>query len=119
VFVYVVQLCLESYLINPFDVTRPREFLYWSVIITLRCCLLETVFGVNGIYDAVMSVAAPALAIFGMTFKLEFEGKHGVTFVMTPIIFTLVGGFLFNYIVSAEQRRLFMLERFSTKQKGE
>jgi len=74
VFVYVVQLCLEAYLINPFDVTNPREFLYWSVIITLRCCLLETVFGVNGIYDAAMSVFAPGIAIFSMTYKLEFEG---------------------------------------------
>ena len=86
----------------PLNVTRPREFVYWSVIIILRCCLLVTCFGINGIYYTILCVIIPTMSIFAMTIKLDFEGDQGVTYIIAPILVTVIGGTIFNYIVAAE-----------------
>lgn len=113
----IIILCLYQYLYMPFNPAAPREFVFWSVILQFRCSVIVTMFQVNGLIDIILQLVLtlPIIALHSRSLVIS----ENDFFIWPPIIVALMGCQLFNYIVSREQRMLFLLERVSKKQQEE
>jgi hypothetical protein len=68
--------------------------------------LLVSMFGVNGLFDVISSTVAPVIVVILMWQNTEFT--NGTSRIAIPAVaITVLGVFLFNFLVILEQRRLF------------
>lgn len=82
-----------------FKLSEPGEYIFKSAIVMLRSCLVLAVFATNGIIDIVIGLLSPTFIVL-LAFKdTDFE-EGEMEIVLPAVLITLIGSFLFNFIVA-------------------
>lgn len=109
----VLNVNVYQYLYMPFSPKAPREFMLWSILLILRQCCYVTVFQMNGLFDIAFNFVTTVAVIIARTFVLLEE--ENIVWLTVPIVTAVLGMFTFQYMVSYEQKSLFLLERMSSR----
>jgi hypothetical protein len=67
---FIVIICVTSYLIQPYNPEYPREFLNWALILLFRCAVVCLLFQINGTYDVLISTLSPMIIIIAGGFNI-------------------------------------------------
>ena len=104
--VFVISLCIIFKLTSPLQILEPESYILRAIIVLLRCSLMVSLFGVNGLFDVISSTVAPVIVVILMWQNTSFPpGSHRIA--LPAIGVTVLGVFIFNFLVILEQRRLF------------
>ena len=106
VIVFVISVCIIFKLTIPLQILEPEQYVSQAIIVLLRCSLLVSIFGVNGLFDVIFSTVAPVIVVILMWQNTSFTpGSSGIA--LAVVAMTVLGVFSFNFIMILEQRRLF------------
>jgi hypothetical protein len=94
----IITLCVKYYVEKEFALSAPGEYVFKSAIVTLRSCLLLAVFATNGMIDILVGLLCPTFIVL-LAFKDTNFKKGELEIVLPTVIITLLGCFIFNYVV--------------------
>lgn len=114
---FVVNLCLFNYFYMPFNPEKPREFVYWTIILNFRVTITNTIFQLNGMWDLVVSAVLMIITICARIPSIT--DTENLPWLICPIAIAILGTTVCNFMIAIEQRNLFLLEKNTAKQQQE
>jgi hypothetical protein len=106
---FVVNICVTSYLVQPFNPDHPREFVNWALILLFRCAVICLLFQINGCWDVAFATLSPLVIIIAGGFKLG--ATEDLPWMLAWILLTFVCMFILNYMIARDYKVLFLLEK--------
>ena len=111
---WTLNVCIFNYLYMPFNPDKPREFVFFAVILLFRTMTACTVFQMNGMYDLISTMAMTLAVIIARSFAMDKINSVGYT--VFPLLMAVFGLCVLMFVIAVEQRNLFLLEKNSKKQ---
>ena len=106
---FIVNICVTGYLLQPFDPDHPREFVNWALILLFRCAVICLLFQINGCWDVAFSTLSPLVIIIANGFKIS--ATDDLAWMCVWILLTVVCMFILNYMIAKDYKVLFLLEK--------
>jgi hypothetical protein len=96
----VVNLVQYQYFYMPFSPKSPREFMFWSIMLLFRSCLVVVAFQFNGAYDLIFALFS-SIAIIGVR-VMELTAPENIVWLIAPVLSAFVGLSIFSYMIAKE-----------------